>query len=187
MFRRSVRHGVKRHGGRFLQSLILRVTVAVFPLSYWLTLCALAVVAWLAWGKLRRAAWRRRVATARGDFAANRAAYERAFFSAAASGGKPRGLRWKECQFHDGPPMFARDRATGELVALAGVTIAFEAVEGGGMEDVEAVGNRRCATAVFTWDGQLWTTSGRAAFNLEPHEVVARYGESLELIPPGDA
>ena len=44
-----------------------------------------------------------------------------------------------------------RERGTGLLLALTPVTIAFEAIEGGPMEGVEAVGNLRAATAVFTY------------------------------------
>ena len=76
----------------------------------------------------------------------------------------------------------SRDRANGAIVGLVGVTIGFEAVEGGGMEEVEAVGNLRAATAVFTHNGREWTTQGRAVFNLEPGEVVERYRESLEPV-----
>lgn len=78
----------------------------------------------------------------------------------------------------------ARDRANGELVGLVGVTISFEAIEGGGMEEVEAVGNLRAATAVFNWSGREWTTQGRAVFNLEPREVLERYRDSLDAITP---
>ena len=78
--------------------------------------------------------------------------------------------------------LIARDRANGELVGLVGVTIGFEAIEGGGMEDVEAVGNSRAATAVFTHNRQAWTTDGKAVFNLEPREVLARYKGSLDAV-----
>ena len=78
--------------------------------------------------------------------------------------------------------LLARDRANGDLVGLVGVTIGFEAIEGGGMEDVEAVGNLRAATAVFTHNGREWTTQGRAVFNLEPREVVERYEDALDAI-----
>ena len=44
---------------------------------------------------------------------------------------------------------YARHRRSGELSAFVSVTIGFEAIEGGDMEDVEAVGNLRAATAVF--------------------------------------
>ena len=103
------------------------------------------------------------------------------FFKAAASSGKPRGLAWTQCAFQQGV-LLARDRANGELVGLVGVTIGFEAIEGGGMEEVEAVGNLRAATAVFTHNGREWTTQGRAVFNLEPREVIERYKESLDAV-----
>jgi hypothetical protein len=106
---------------------------------------------------------------------------ESAFFKAAAASGKPRGLAWKQCSFQQGV-VLARDRGNGELVGLVGVTISFEAIEGGGMEDVEAVGNLRAATAVFTHNGREWTTQGRAIFNLEPREVLTRYAETLDAI-----
>lgn len=146
-----------------------------------LVLGALAVVVWAG----LRFGWRRRMDWALEDFRASRAELEQLFFQTAAASGKPRGLRWKECRFDD-QVKFARDRATGELVALVGVTISFEAIEGGGMEDVEAVGNLRCATAVFTHDGSHWTTTGRAIFNLEPHEVLERYGENLKPLAEAD-
>jgi hypothetical protein len=142
-----------------------------------LLLGALAVVAWA----LLRVARRRRLAAARSDFLTHRTEHEQQFLAAARASGKPRGLRWKECRFHDGA-QFARDRATGEQIALVGVTIGFEAIEGGDMEDVEAVGNLRCATAVFTHNGHEWTTIGRAVFNLEPPEVLTHYAESLEPV-----
>jgi hypothetical protein len=149
--------------------------IAVRWLLFALILILLIVAAWA----LLRVARRRRRAAARQKFLARRTEYERAFFAAASASGKPRGLRWKECRFDDGA-LFARDRATGEQIALVGVTISFEAIEGGDMEDVEAVGNLRCATAVFNHKGREWTTTGRAVFNLEPREVLDRFAESLE-------
>ena len=50
------------------------------------------------------------------------------------------------------------------------------------MEDVEAVGNLRAATAVFTHNGREWTTHGRTIFNLEPHEVLERHRDSLDSV-----
>ena len=39
-----------------------------------------------------------------------------------------------------------------------------KAMRGGGMEDVEAVGNLRAATAVFRVEKGSWATDGRALF-----------------------
>ena len=56
--------------------------------------------------------------------------------------GKPRGLRWSDVAFDD-DIVFARDRKTGDLRALVAIEVCFEAIEGGGMEEVEAVSNVR--------------------------------------------
>jgi hypothetical protein len=148
---------------------------------FWVSLFLFLCIAWLAWALLRPMLFARRVERARREFANDRVSLESEFFAKAAASSKPRGLAWKSCAFQDGM-LLARDRANGELVALVGVTIGFEAIEGGGMEDVEAVGNLRAATAIFTWAGADWTTAGRAVFNLEPREVLERYRENLDPV-----
>jgi hypothetical protein len=153
----------------------------MFKLLLWSFFVALVVIALLVWVVLRPTLFARRVERARRQFARDREALESAFFRAAAASGKPRGLAWKSCSFQDGV-LLARDRANGELVGLVGVTISFEAIEGGGMEEVEAVGNLRAATAVFNYDGRQWATGGRAVFNLEPREVLERFGKNLDPI-----
>lgn len=148
---------------------------------FWLVVFLLFMGAWVLWATVRPSLFTRRVQRALQHFVRRRDALERSFFELAAQSGKPRGLAWKECAFQPGV-LLARDRANGDLVGLVGVTIRFEAVEGGGMEEVEAVGNLRAATAVFHWNGSAWSTQGRAVFNLEPSEVVERYRESLDRI-----
>jgi hypothetical protein len=140
-----------------------------------------AIAAWLFFGVIRRALFSKRIDRALGQMKCHRDAYRGQFLSAAAASGKPRGLAWKNVDFNE-QFLLARDRANGDLVGLVGATISFEAVPGGGMEEVEAVGNLRAATAVFTHDGGDWTTQGRAVFNLEPREVLERYRDSLEPI-----
>jgi hypothetical protein len=153
----------------------------MYRLLFWLMLLALVVGAFLAWALVRPALFSRRVARALREFGRDRERLESDFFQAAATSGKPRGLAWKQCAFQK-DALLTRDRANGELVALVGVTIGFEAIEGGGMEDVDAVGNLRAATAVFTYNGREWTTAGRAVFNLEPREVLERYRSSLDAM-----
>lgn len=150
-------------------------------LLFWVGLILIAAVACLVWVLLRPALFFRRIERARREFVRNRRSLESLFFETAAASGKPRGLAWTSCAFQDSVRL-ARDRANGEIVGLVGVTIGFEAVEGGGMEDVEAVGNLRAATALFTWSGGAWTTAGRAVFNLEPSEVLERYRGNLDPI-----
>jgi hypothetical protein len=134
---------------------------------------------WLFFGAWRRRHLSRRVANAQSQFRKRRGQLERAFFQKAAATGKPRGLAWAACDFA-GEPRFALDRASAEIYALLQVTIQFRAVEGGGMEEVEAVDNFRCATAVFVFRTGSWTTDGRAVFNLEPAETLEHYRRSLE-------
>jgi hypothetical protein len=153
----------------------------VFSYLLWFLAFVIVVVAWLAWALARPGLFARRVARALKEFARHRQRLEHEFVAAAAATGKPRGLSWKECGFQ-ADVVLARDRANGEFVGLVAVTISFEAIEGGGMEDVEAVGNLRAATAVFNWSGRQWTTQGRAVFNLEPREVLERYRDSLDPI-----
>lgn len=117
---------------------------------------------------------------ARARFFDQRPKLETLFFLTAAASGKPRGLRWKECQWSD-LVEWVRDRVTGQLMALVGVTISFEAIEGGDMEGVEAVGNLRNATAVFYFDGD-WRTAGRVIYNLNPSEAVEHFKTGYERV-----
>ncbi len=123
----------------------------------------------------------RRTEIALKQFVRRRDELEAAFFKAASTSGKPRGLAWKQCSFQQGV-VLARDRGNGDLVGLVGVTISFEAIEGGGMEDVAAVGNLRAATAVFVYSKREWSTQGRVIFNLEPREVITRYADTIDAI-----
>ena len=106
---------------------------------------------------------------------------EARFLTAASNSGRPRGLDWIDCDF-DNHVVFARDRHNGTLRAFTGVTIRFEATPGGGMEDVEAVGNLRAATAVFRFDDGTWQTDGRTIFNLNPEETIRHFGSELEAV-----
>ena len=71
---------------------------------------------------------------------------------------------------------------TGGLKALVAIEVSFEAVEGGGMEHVEAVSNVRAATAEFLYDGSRWRTDGRVYFNLAPTATVKYLAADLELV-----
>lgn len=106
---------------------------------------------------------------------------EATFLSQAARSGKPRGLRWADCDFEDAV-CFAREKKSRQYRALVGITIRFEAIPGGGMEHVEAVSNLRSATAVFTFSDRAWQTDGRAVFNLSPAETIEHFAHELEPV-----
>ena len=135
----------------------------------------------MAWDWLRRwfSAKGASLPEAAARFAQQRAGLERSFFTLVAASGKPRGLRWKAIEWQPGVE-FARERQTGRLAALVGITIAFEAIEGGDMEGLPAVGNLRQGSAVFFHHQGAWHTTGKAIFNLGPGEAIARFSSLYE-------
>jgi hypothetical protein len=118
---------------------------------------------------------------ARDLFQQQRRELEAAFFQTAAASGKPRGLRWKECQWSE-LIEWVRDKQTGQMMALVGVTIAFEAIEGGDMVGLAAVGNLRNASAVFFMQDGQWQTTGRVIFNLNPDEALVHFQSGYERV-----
>jgi hypothetical protein len=157
----------------------------IFMAGWWVPAIAASAVAVivvsLVWRPIRVRLRENQLARARKDFHRQRERLEARFFTLASQSGKPRGLEWVRCDFED-DVIYARHRQSGELSAFVGVTIGFEAIEGGGMEEVEAVGNARAATAVFRVERDHWATDGRALFNLTPAEAVAFYQDNLEFV-----
>jgi hypothetical protein len=144
-------------------------------------LALLTVIALAVWRPVRAALRKAEYERARKEFHQQRERLEAKFLQLAGASGKPRDLRWTACDF-DNDVSYARDRHSHELRAFVAVTISFEAVEGGLMEDVEAVGNLRAATAMFRWQDGRWQTDGRAIFNLNPTEAIAYYHDDLEIV-----
>lgn len=126
--------------------------------------------------------WRRasRLAAAKAKFHLRREWLEARFETLASQSGKPRGLTWSGVEFED-DASFAKDRNSGHLRALVGITVSFEAVEGGGMEDNPNVGNLRAGTAVFYYDGKQWSADGRPLFNVNPRQAIEHYRHELEV------
>lgn len=129
----------------------------------------LAAVAPRVWRRWRRS----RMQHAIRQFRLQREALEAKFFDLAAASGKPRGLRWVDCEWRR-PVTFGRDVRTRLLTAFVSVEIHFEAIEGGDMEDVEAVSTIRDASAVFHFSNGHWGTGGKALFNMNPAEAIER-------------
>lgn len=153
---------------------------------YWVVFAGIVLILIIAvilpvWGTRRR--WtRRRLRRAIVQFHRQREWLEARFWKLASDSGKPRGLRWANCDFAD-DVLFARDRSSGGLRALVEVTIQFEAEPDGPMTEVAAVEDRKEATIVFRLDGPQWEVDGRALFNLDPTTVLAQYDHELESIP----
>ncbi|QDT00288.1 hypothetical protein [Adhaeretor mobilis] len=145
---------------------------------------ALALVAGVFWRRWRKAQLGAKRQLAMLDLRDQLAQMSPQFLKAAAATGKPRGLAWKTVDLHE-DTAFATERVSGELYAMIDATVSFTAIEGGGMEEVEAVSNLRSATAVFVHRNGRWDTDGRVVFNLDPSETVAHYEESLEPVSIG--
>jgi hypothetical protein len=151
--------------------------------NWWIFVIVLAatLVLALTWRRLRTFGGQVWVERAREMFKLQRQPLEAQFHRAAAASGKPRGLRWVACQWGDAVE-FVRDRQTGLLAALVAVTIQFEAVEGGDMEGVAAVGNLRNASGVFFFQAGQWSTVGRAIFNMNPDEAAVHFSKQYEKV-----
>lgn len=115
------------------------------------------------------------------EFQIRREALEAKFLSLASALGKPRGLRWAQCDWKP-TVRYVRDRSSGLLTALVSVEISFEAVEGGDMEDVAAVGDLRDASAVFHYEQGQWGTGGKALFNMNPETAVEKLEHQFEKV-----
>ena len=147
-----------------------------------LGVAALAGVATaLAMRPIRLARAAERLARAQREFHRQREQLEAKFIDRAAATGKPRGLRWSDVHFDD-DVLYVRERRSGSLKAFVAIEVSFEAIEGGGMEEVEAVSTVRAATAEFVYDTGRWLTDGRVYFNLLPSATVKYLGADLELV-----
>jgi len=156
-----------------ISSLYLIATILVALLA------ALATV--IALRPIRAARQAERLSRCQRDFHRQREQLEAKFIDRAAASGKPRGLRWTDVSFDD-DVVYARDRRSGCLKALVAIEVSFEALEGGGMEEVEAVSNVRAATAEFLYEQGRWKTDGRVYFNLATSATVKYLSSDLEFV-----
>jgi len=112
-------------------------------------------------------------------FLENRSELAQRFFSLVSASGIPRGLTWKSCEFGE-EVLWVIEKQSADLHALISAVIYFEAIAGGPMEEVEAVGNARVATGLFYFTGEHWDTSGHVLFNLDPEEVLTRHEDDYD-------
>jgi len=152
--------------------------------GYWWVFAAagalLAACAW-KWLPRRHPMPASRLAEVRRDFHRQRERLEAKFVQLGSYPMKRDTPRWNDCDFED-DVAFARNRSTGELTALVGVTLAMEDLDDRSTKNGEAVGNLRAATAVFRFHRGHWETEGRAIFNLTPVEAIRFYHRDLEMI-----
>ena len=111
------------------------------------------------------------------EFKQARKVLEKTFFKICSESGRPRGLRWKTCDFEN-TVLFVIEKHSLNLHALVPVVISFEAIEGGPMEEMEAVSNLRVGSALFVHTGKDWATRGDVIYNLSPVEAFQRYDQN---------
>lgn len=128
---------------------------------------AVLVYAWLRRGLARTRSERRHLSAALTAFQRDRLRLAESFLAAGRAANEAQRERWRSCRLDEQPPRLARDLATAELVALAGVRVEGEPSEG---------------TAVFHWRSGRWTTEGRLAAGLTPGETLDRYRDTLEPV-----
>jgi len=150
---------------------------------WWVLVAAILLVAAYAWMYFpaRRVIPESRLAEVRRDFHRQREHLEAKFVQIGSNPARRNAPRWVDCEFED-DVAFARNRVTGELMALVGVTIALEESRNLSGRSGDLVGNLRAATAVFRFLQGRWETDGRAIFNYTPAEAIRFYHRDLEMI-----
>jgi hypothetical protein len=153
------------------------------PTLLWISAAIAALFAFGTGLLLAARRWEeRQTRSALQSFRLRRELLEAKFLDLARSLGKPRGLHWRECEWLN-ETTFARDRSTGLITAFVGVNIHFEAIAGGDMEHVAAVGTVRDAVALFHFQHGVWGTGGKALFNMNPEDAVTRLVAQYERLP----
>ncbi|MEM7811413.1 MAG: hypothetical protein AAF532_08055 [Planctomycetota bacterium] len=122
--------------------------------------------------------WPFRTADPEESFRNDLAGHFAGFLRAARARGKPQGLRWVATE-PTGDVVFGTEKTSGRRVALAGVRVRFEPVEGEDMEEVAAAYEDRDATALFWFDGNAWGSDGRVLFNLGPGDAAERLADEI--------
>lgn len=157
---------------------------------FWILLGIIVVgllILGIAWPSLQVRRKARQEQAAIQQFRREREHLEAKFFELASQAGKPRGLRWLDIEWLD-DVQFARETTSEQLTAFTAVNLRFEAIEGGDMEDVEAVGTVREGSALFHFQYShssqpaRWGTGGRALFNMNPKDAVERLQGQFEPV-----
>ena len=154
------------------------------PEPWWCipVVCAMvAVLVLILWRPCRAAAREARFAHARKEFHKQREWLEVKFISLAGAAGKPEAPRWSNCEFDDAIS-YVRHRATGELSAFVGLTVALEGIGQTTVATTDLMSNLQAGTAVFRFDKDRWVTDGRVILNLSPSEAIRFYQNDLEMV-----
>jgi hypothetical protein len=148
----------------------------------WVIVVAAVPVIVLLW-RLYRLGREVQAARARESFRLQHEHLEALVLEKASASGVPRGLRWLACRFAP-ESEFAKERKTGRIIVIVGVTVEFQAIEGGDMEGIAAVPLPRQGCAVLQFARGEWTTAGRVIFNLSPNQVIEKFAHDYARLVP---
>jgi len=123
------------------------------------------------------------VERARESFRLQKERLEGLVLKAAASTGKPRGLRWVSCRFLDDLTLI-RNKVSRKLSGLVPMTVNFEPEPGSDMEGVEAAREPRQATAVLHFRRGQWESDGQTLFNVAPTDAIRLHVHEYEPVGP---
>jgi len=123
------------------------------------------------------------VERARESFRLQKERLEGIVLKAAATTGKPRGLRWISCRFV-GDLTLIRSKVTRRLAGLIPMTVLFEPEPGSEMEGVEAAREPRLATAVLHFRRGEWVSDGQTLFNVDPGDALRLHVAEYEHVAP---
>ena len=133
------------------------------------------------WRPFQAASRDARFTHARREFHKQREWLEVKFISLASRRSKPEAPRWSNCEFDDAVS-YVRHRATGELSAFVGVTVALEGIGTAIASASDLMSNLQAGTAVFRFDKSHWVTDGRVILNFSPSEAIRFYQNDWEMV-----
>jgi MYXO-CTERM domain-containing protein len=121
---------------------------------------------------------------------------EAKFVDLAQSSRRPSAPRSVNCDFQD-DVTYVRNRRTGTIMALVAITVSVAGRRprfGDALEEAMAARSLvprhdtsqgepvRSATAVFSFDGQRWTTDGSVILDLSPSDAVRCLSHDLQIV-----
>lgn len=96
--------------------------------------------------------------------------------------GKPRGLKWRRCQFQ-GEPLWLHEEEKGQVAVLVPLVVEFEPQ--GEPEDWEGhpMNDPRRGVVLFFLRRGEWESAGRVLFNLTPQQAAEQLGPPWRIAP----
>jgi hypothetical protein len=96
--------------------------------------------------------------------------------------GKPRGLKWRRCQFQ-GEPIWLHEAEKDQLAVLVPLIIEFDPSGDSEGWEGDMVNEPRQGVILFYFRRGEWETGGRVLFNLSPHQVAQQLEPPWRIAP----